>query len=272
MSFYIIETDEENPRHHGMHKNTSPFVITANPNPGDNITYTLPFEIDKTFDENGQIVNGTAEISCFSYTKEDRFQEVRIKVLSHLGRDVFLGEDGAEDAFGHDILVDLFLEVLKGCDWGYAPVDIEIVPKPERGSDKLSKQYDEYILWRRCRHHFSYTPENGWKLESPDHEAILRKSREDRVRDFLRDEFRKQCKALSDEEFEALKQKVLTECEATDQEWINREVGREWASNPVACTLHKLTRSARLHTFDSPQAIKFAAQQIAQRLSMLNNP
>ncbi|MCG9890926.1 MAG: hypothetical protein MH252_07610 [Thermosynechococcaceae cyanobacterium MS004] len=264
MSFYIIKTDQQNPRHHGLHTNNSPYVITTDPSPGDEIVYVLPFSVRRQYDESGQICGGHAQIDCSSYLKENQSDSVRLRILSHLGRASFMGEDGTEDAFGHDMLVTLFLEVLRGCDWSYCPIDVEIVPKPEHSSDKLSQEYDSYVLWCRSHLNFAYGPGKGWQLEDPNQEEVLRESRSERLSEYLLNEFRLQCKALSDDHFEILKQQVLLETD--DQEWINREPGREWAWNPVACTLHTLTKAQAHYSFNAQQATVFVQQQIIQRI------
>lgn len=185
LNLYFVKTDPSNPNHHGaLHTNTAPFVLTTSPAPGDQVEYVLSGSYETQFvfvSENDQQrikrVGGQAELELFSHApKQADFQskKKKLRVLSHLGRSVMLGEDGTEDAFGHDVLADLWLEILNGGRWSYAPCSLEIEEKPE--------DPDRRDEWRARRSlQARWTPEQEWErvdTTSEENEYIERHRRE----------------------------------------------------------------------------------------------
>lgn len=126
-TLYLVKTDKKNPRHHGLHTNTSSHVLTRRPSPGDLIDFVCEGEINRYFSavENGQLqTGGYGWIALWSQTAEKEFDTVGLKITTHGGRSALLGEDGFEEAFGNSI-DGVLLEMLNGAEWHYAPVTVE---------------------------------------------------------------------------------------------------------------------------------------------------
>jgi hypothetical protein len=144
--FFLVKTDHTNPRHHGLRTNTSPYLITAEPGPGDQIAarfdgqirWRLRPEKSQYADEipgaiDWQMISAEAKLHL------DDDDAAEYVVASHPGRGPSLGEDMLEDAFGQPVMADLLREYLeawccpaeRNC-WRYAPVVAEKKPQDER--------------------------------------------------------------------------------------------------------------------------------------------
>ena len=143
-SIYIVKTDRANPRHHGLHTNTSSHVITLTPSPGDQIEFVCRGEKNEIFTavENGSLqTGGSASVIFYSETAQSPHKHVGIKITSHPGRATMLGEDGLEDAFGNSI-APLLCELLNRADWKYAPVEVEVAPLDQASEFQFQYQRD----------------------------------------------------------------------------------------------------------------------------------
>jgi|GEM_PF-4856668 len=272
ISLYIVETDRENGSHHGLHTNTSPFVISSVVYPGDKIAYILRGEITRQYNtEQGEYtssavpVGGSAELSLFSFQSPDDRKTTKIRVLSHLGRGVFLGEDGAENAFGHECLSQLFIEIISGAGWIYAPIEVERIEQPSFDkADFTSREWWEWICDETLK--FSCSSNNIWifdenrlEVEAPVNDHLLREREE-----YLRGKLRGWIRQLTMKDFEGWKQ-FCVENDPKSIEWIQRKEGREWEENPVAMTIYGLA----LIEFNPDSSKKEIDEQV-EKLSLAN--
>lgn len=132
---FVIATDPKNNRHHGLHTNTAPHVLTTNPGTSDKIVAKLDGALWLTRE---LLEDNDSDFHChkilkgrftLDLTSSDGFDVNLVSFGSHPGRAPMLGEDGLEDAFGRDILPELICEKLdektwrvETCGWNYAPV------------------------------------------------------------------------------------------------------------------------------------------------------
>jgi len=161
LNLYVVRTNRQKEDHHGMRENTAPYVLTPNVGPGDYIEYVLYGEETEAWDgRDGDVsrMDGWAELDTRINDNKEK-----IIIISHLGRSPSIGEDGCEDAFGHDITTDLWLEVLDGANWNYAPCDIEIIAKPENKEER--KQ------WRKPLKAKLNLQNNYWGIDNSDTEV-----------------------------------------------------------------------------------------------------
>lgn len=124
---FIVRTSMDRGDHHGLHTNTSPFVLTDSPKAGDVVETYLAISGDyEIANESLKLVSGSIRL-CDNY---------RFALLSHAGRSALLGEDGLEDATGHDCLLELVGERLLGTKtWSYAPCDLRVQKSSKDGTD-----------------------------------------------------------------------------------------------------------------------------------------
>ena len=169
-NLFIVKTHPDQPFHHGgLHTNTSRFVMCAQPSPGDEICYALAWKGSLHFEikegSGGEAVSGKASLRAESYLPFSR-DTVQLRVTSHLGRSVMLGEDGAEHAFGNEMLGTLWCEVLNRAAWSYAPVQVEELPEPRFEDFPNGEGWDQaFKEWYRSADlQAVFSPGTGWAL------------------------------------------------------------------------------------------------------------
>lgn len=257
---YIIKTNN-NPDHHGFHTNTSPYVLTTDPYPGDEIVYVLRGQVEKKY-EGIYLTEGSFQLGTHSLSSSVG-EKTKIRILSHLGRSTLLGEDSAEEAFGNDCLVELVVEILNGKDWNYAPCEIEIIPKPDH-KDKdgfTSREWWEWICFDEIKLEFS--EEFGWQkvdLVEKTKRSVERHLLESRE-DYLRKVLRGKVASLSEQKFVVVK-KIATESVPDKKEWIEREEGKKWAENPVAMAFYDIIKSQILADMSKSEIADLAQKHL----------
>jgi hypothetical protein len=223
-TFFIALTSDDSPRHHGdFHRNTSQYVVTTFPRPGDLIKYTLPGVVIDDYDiVDGELVlqSRKAELSVFSVTENSQEKEVKLRVLSHPGRSPMLGEDTLDDAFGYECLASLWLEKLDERVWQYAPCEVEEIPEPgdEAGEEAWMRwRFDDKIR-------AEWDEENGWTLVNTDAELESRVNKilEEKARKAAVEKMRDRVSLLSAERLFALIVQMLPVVDDSSNEWIAR--------------------------------------------------
>lgn len=145
---YVVHTDATNPRHHGLHTNTAPYLLTDAPGEGDRVFGVLDgaLECEALDDGSYRVVEAWSErvLKVGAGTYDAKYY----RLATHAGRSAMIGEDGLEDAFGGDALAELLPELARaGRGWTYAPIDlVEIDPAKDRGL--LVRLIDD-ALWVR---------------------------------------------------------------------------------------------------------------------------
>jgi len=149
-NLYVVLTSARSVDHHGLHTTTSKYLLARFVRPGDSVVAVLEGLVitvcEWTEDDRCEIVSQEAHLDMTSRWQlhgekpEADGDACTIIIRGHLGRAVMLGEDGAEDAFGHDVLAQLWLETLSTeCPWAYAPVDVTFDPSTHSGRLRASR-------------------------------------------------------------------------------------------------------------------------------------
>lgn len=130
---YIVRVDPNNSRHHGLRSNSSQYVLTFRPNPGDKIEFVLPGRQETwwrvTGMRSGRMIAWMYSLRLISEDQRSRYQnKKKILISSCPGYGSSLGEDTWEDGVDQPILKDLIRGAIgpfSDCDWLYAPVSIQ---------------------------------------------------------------------------------------------------------------------------------------------------
>jgi hypothetical protein len=93
---------------------SAPAILTWNVEAGDVILAAYPIDFHK--DHNARIVR-----AVYSSYMDAREAPLTLGAKSHLGRPVMLGEDGAEEAFGHDAVYRQVECAVLDDDWRMSP-------------------------------------------------------------------------------------------------------------------------------------------------------
>lgn len=129
-----------------LHTRRASHVLAWEVNPGEEVVaklrVDLSYQVHLHENSYGKYIGMTPHsASCNPVIYPPIIQkEFLVKLTSVLGRSVMLGEDGAEDAFGHNALHDHISAAINNNDWQRSLVACEIIMEPENDAE-----YDRWV-------------------------------------------------------------------------------------------------------------------------------
>jgi len=128
-----------------LHTPKGPHLLTWNPAPGDSIL--ARFDVQFTAE--------TAGPNAYRFTSAQLYRELLTRTgkvfcafcESVLGRAVSLGEDGAEDAFGHDELRRTLESAIHENDWRDVQCDYRLEEVPDEPVSEEQESFEDSFVY-----------------------------------------------------------------------------------------------------------------------------